>query len=83
MPKRVTKALFTKWASNPFTRGAYSAALPCRYIERERLGRPLAERVFFAGEALAGPLIQTAGGAFLSGEETAKKLAATLAGKKA
>jgi monoamine oxidase len=82
-PKRVTKALFTKWASNPLTRGAYAAALPCHYIERERLGRPLAERVFFAGEALAGPLIQTAGGAFLSGEETAKKLAATLAGKKA
>ncbi|MBV9991819.1 MAG: FAD-dependent oxidoreductase [Alphaproteobacteria bacterium] len=82
-PKRVTKALFTKWASNPLTRGAYAACLPGHYVEREKLGRPLAERVFFAGEALAGPLIQTAGGAFLSGEETATKVAAQLAGPRA
>jgi len=75
-PKRVSKALFTKWASNPLTRGAYAAALPGHFVERERLGRPLAERVFFAGEALAGPLIQTCGGAYLSGEATAKRLAA-------
>jgi len=78
-PKKVTKALLTKWASNPLTRGAYSAALPCHYVERERLGRPLADTVFFAGEALAGPLIQTAGGAYLSGEATAKSVAAMLA----
>src|SRR5579862_6083412 len=77
-PKKVTKALFTKWASNPLTRGAYSAALPCHYVERERLGRPLGDTVFFAGEALAGPLIQTAGGAYLSGEATAKSVAAKL-----
>lgn len=75
-PKRVTKALFTKWAGNPLTRGAYAAALPGHFVEREALGRPLAERVFFAGEALAGPLIQTCGGAYLSGEATAKRLAA-------
>ena len=78
----MTKALFTKWASNPLTRGAYSAALPCHYAERERLGRPLGDTVFFAGEALAGPLIQTAGGAYLSGEATAKKVAAALAAGK-
>lgn len=81
-PKKVTKALFTKWASNPLTRGAYAAALPGHFVEREKLGHPLAERVFFAGEALAGPLIQTAGGAFLSGEQTATKAAAQLAGGK-
>jgi len=78
----VTKALFTKWASNPLTRGAYAAAMPGHFPAREKLARPLAERVFFAGEALAGPLIQTAGGAFLSGEAAAKKIAATLAGRK-
>ncbi|HWA89270.1 MAG TPA: NAD(P)/FAD-dependent oxidoreductase [Rhizomicrobium sp.] len=81
-PKKVAKALLTKWAGNPLTRGAYSAALPGCFAEREKLGRPLAERVFFAGEALAGPLIQTAGGAFLSGEATATKLAASLAAPK-
>jgi monoamine oxidase len=81
-PKKVTKALFTKWAGNPFTRGAYAAALPGDFVAREKLGRPLAERVYFAGEALAGPLIQTAGGAFLSGETTATTVAAVLAGPK-
>jgi monoamine oxidase len=78
VPGKVTKALFTKWASNPLTLGAYAAARPCHYKARAALGRPLDERVFFAGEALAGPLIQTAGGAFLSGEETAKTVATML-----
>jgi monoamine oxidase len=64
------------------TRGAYAAAQPGDFVAREKLGRPLAERVHFAGEALAGPLIQTAGGAFLSGETTAKTVAAALAGPK-
>lgn len=81
-PRRVTKALLTPWASNPLTRGAYSAARPGHFAARKQLGLPLEERVYFAGEALAGPLIQTAGGAFLSGEETAKKVAAVLAGPK-
>ena len=67
---------------NPLTRGAYAAAGPGHFSARAMLARPLAERVFFAGEALAGPLIQTAGGAFLSGEATAKKVADTLAGSR-
>jgi monoamine oxidase len=82
-PKKVTKALFTKWASNPLTRGAYSAAMPGHYAARAALARPLDEQVFFAGEALAGDLIQTAGGAFLSGEEAADEVADALAGAKA
>lgn len=71
-PRKVTKGTMTTWASNPWTRGAYAAASPGRYAAREELGRPLADRVFFAGEALAGGLIQTCGGAFLSGQATAQ-----------
>jgi monoamine oxidase len=82
-PKKVAKALFTKWASNPLTRGAYSAALPGHYKARGELALPLDEQVFFAGEALAGDLIQTAGGAFLSGEEAADDVADMLAHAKA
>jgi monoamine oxidase len=81
-PKKVVRGLFTDWAMNPLTRGAYASALPGHSTERETLGLPLDGRVFFAGEALAGPLIQTCGGAFLSGRETAQYAADTLARRK-
>jgi monoamine oxidase len=81
-PKRVTKALLTDWASNPLTRGAYSAALPGHAAERVELARPLADRLFFAGEALAGPFVQTCGGAYVSGLEVAEDVGAILAGRK-
>ena len=69
---RVVKADFTRWASNPWVRGAYSAALPGKFASRAEIARPIADRVFFAGEAMAGPFAQTSGGAVLSGEATAK-----------
>ncbi|HYC67863.1 NAD(P)/FAD-dependent oxidoreductase [Brevundimonas sp.] len=75
----VVKGGLTPWASNPWTRGAYAAASPGRYGAREILGRPVGDRIFFAGEALAGGLIQTCGGAFRSGEATARAVARTLA----
>lgn len=68
----VVKGALTPWASHPWTRGAYAAAMPGRYGAREILARPIADRVFFAGEALADGLIQTCGGAFLSGEAAAR-----------
>lgn len=76
---QVVKGALTPWASNPWTRGAYAAASPGRYAAREALARPVGDRVFFAGEALAGGLIQTCGGAWLSGERTAAQVAAVLA----
>ena len=69
---RVVKADFTRWASNPWVRGAYSAALPGKFAARAEIARPIADRLFFAGEAMAGPFTQTSGGAVLSGEATAK-----------
>lgn len=75
----VVKGGLTPWASNPWTRGAYAAASPGRYGAREALGRPVGDRIFFAGEALAGGLIQTCGGAFRSGERAARAVRAALA----
>lgn len=75
----VVKGGLTPWASNPWTRGAYAAASPGRYRAREALGRPVGDRIFFAGEALAGGLIQTCGGAFRSGEAAARAVRAVLA----
>lgn len=78
-PKAVERGSMTRWASNPWTRGAYAASTPGRYAARTELARPLADRVFFAGEALAGGLIQTCGGAFLSGQAAAQAVHRTLA----
>ena len=77
-PGKVDKGLLTRWASNPWTRGAYAAARPGHYASRAELARPFANRVFFAGEALAEGLIQTCGGAFKSGVKTARQVHAAL-----
>jgi monoamine oxidase len=72
--KHVVRGDLSRWASNPWVRGAYSAARPGRTVARRELGRPLANRVFFAGEALAGEFAQTCGGAALSGQATAREV---------
>jgi monoamine oxidase len=54
--------------------GAGAAGLG-RAAARKTLMRPVAERIWFAGEALAGPLMQTCGGARLSGEDVAMRIA--------
>ena len=72
--KHVVKGELSRWASNPWVRGAYSAARPGRTVARRELGRPVANRLFFAGEALAGEFAQTVGGASLSGQHTANEV---------
>jgi monoamine oxidase len=72
--KAVKKGAMTAWGSERWTRGAYAAARPGRAGARRTLKRPVAERIWFAGEALAGPLMQTCGGARLSGERTALRM---------
>lgn len=69
--KHVLKGELSRWASNPWVRGAYSAARPGRTAARGELERPVADRVFFAGEAFGREFAQTAGGAMLSGRRTA------------
>ncbi|MCL4781965.1 MAG: FAD-dependent oxidoreductase [Bryobacterales bacterium] len=73
--KYFVKGSFTKWASDPWALGAYAAATPGNANAREGLRRPLADRVFFAGEACAPRWTQTCGGAALSGIETAEMVA--------
>jgi len=61
----------TGWAENPWTYGAYAAAVPGHYGARDELAKPVGGRVFFAGEAVAMPYQQLCGGAFLSGQAVA------------
>ncbi|MGE0341365.1 MAG: flavin monoamine oxidase family protein, partial [Xanthobacteraceae bacterium] len=72
--KHIRKADFTQWPRNPWIRGAYSAALPGHFSARAALKRPLAEKVYFAGEAVAGEFTQTCGGAVLTGAEIANEI---------
>lgn len=76
--KHVGRAMMTDWGGERFVRGAYAAARPGKAASRAKLMEPVAGRIYFAGEALAGPLIQTCGGARLSGEAVARKVAAEL-----
>lgn len=77
--RAVTAGTMTNWSAERHVRGAYAAARPGKAQAREVLARPVGERIWFAGEALAGGLKQTAGGARLSGEAVAGKVALWLA----
>jgi monoamine oxidase len=78
--KHIGRAAMTNWGGERFVRGAYAAARPGKATARAVLAEPVAERIYFAGEALAGPLIQTCGGARLSGEAVARQVIAQLTG---
>ncbi|MFD2855901.1 FAD-dependent oxidoreductase [Seohaeicola zhoushanensis] len=75
---RIGRSLMTNWGGERLTRGAYAAARPGKAAARQTLAQPVGDRIWFAGEALAGPLIQTAGGARLSGEAAAREVIAQL-----
>jgi monoamine oxidase len=64
----------TDWGANPYARGAYAAARPGCAAARKTLMEPVGNRIFFAGEALGGSLVQTCAGARLSGEAAALKV---------
>ena len=73
--KQVGRSMMTNWGAEPTVRGAYAAARPGKAGARDVLAAPVDERVFFAGEALGGPLIQTCAGARLAGESVVQAIA--------
>jgi len=77
--RHIGKGAMTGWAGERWVRGAYAAARPGKAEARAALARPVAGRIWFAGEALAGGLIQTAAGARLSGAAVGAEVAASLA----
>jgi monoamine oxidase len=68
------------WWTDPYARGSYSVARPGHLAARLALRQPVAERVWFAGEATAGGGAMTVGGATLEGERAAREVLKTLAG---
>jgi monoamine oxidase len=73
--RAIRKGTMTNWSANRHVRGGYAAARPGKAHAREVLKDPVGERIWFAGEALAGGLKQTAAGARLSGEAVAGQVA--------
>jgi len=78
--KHFVKAHMSGWANNPLTLGASAAARPGKATARDALADPLGDRVFFAGEAMAGGYIALISGAHLSGDKVARAVIKTLGG---
>ena len=71
-----TDALVTRWGSDPWTHGSYSYVPVGSSFERyAALGKPIGDRVFFAGEATDPDHPATVHGAFLSGVRAAREIA--------
>lgn len=71
--KHFDKGAATAWATDPFSRGAYSHCLPGRFGARAILTRPVGDRLVFAGEHTEQSAYGTLHGAHLSGLRAARQ----------
>ena len=69
----------TSWASDPWSLGAFSTALPGRAYARRAYARPIDDRLFFAGDAASIAAFGSAHGAYETGVTAAADLARALA----
>jgi monoamine oxidase len=72
--RKIRASLTSSWVSDPFSMGSYSAALPGKAHLREQLNRPIADRIYFAGEASSVNHFGTVHGAWHSAVETAERM---------
>jgi monoamine oxidase len=75
---RLRPLVATSWASDPYSRGAFSYARPGGADGRAALAEPQDERLFFAGEACSTDAFSTAHGAYATGIVAAESALATL-----
>lgn len=69
----------TRWSRDPFAHGSYSTnAVGSTRADRKALGRPVGERLFFAGEATEPDYSSTVHGAYRSGLRAARQVGAVL-----
>jgi len=72
-PRHLTLLASSSWATDAHALGSYSYAKPGFADMRAVLAAPVAERVFFAGEACSRARYSTAHGAFQTGYEAAEQ----------
>jgi len=70
--KAIGRKRATRWNSEPYALGAWSAAVPGSQFARRQLLEPIADDVWYAGEAAHENLWGTVGGAWESGERAAE-----------
>ena len=80
LARRIRRSTATAWVGDPWARGSYSAARPGFAHCRTVLAQPVAERVFFAGDACTIDTFGAIHGAWASGVEAARRIAAALGG---
>jgi monoamine oxidase len=68
----------TRWNADPYALGAWSAAVPGSQFVRRQFMDPIADGVWYAGEAAHETLWGTVGGAWESGERAADAVLAHL-----
>jgi monoamine oxidase len=73
---RLKAARVADWVSDPWSEGAYSVALPGRAGARSMLAEPVADRIFFAGEATSGGAATVGGAMTVGGATIAGRIAA-------
>jgi monoamine oxidase len=81
--KTIGRSHATRWDSEPWTRGAWSAAAPGGASARRVLMEPVADAIWFAGEAAHETLWGTVGGAWESGERAANAVLQKLGPRRA
>jgi len=69
--KTIGRKHATRWNSEPYALGAWSAAVPGSAFARRQFFDPIADNVWYAGEAAHETLWGTVGGAWESGERAA------------
>ena len=72
---RITATIHSDWANEAYIRGAYAAAKPGQADRRADLSTPIADRLFFAGEATSPGFYSTCHGAWETGEAAAREVA--------
>jgi len=70
----------SRWSQDPLSLGGWSVARPGRASARVALRAPVAERLWFAGEATSVELWGTVGGAWLEGQRVAAEIRRHLQG---
>ncbi|MGH2614232.1 MAG: flavin monoamine oxidase family protein [Thermomicrobiales bacterium] len=76
--RQIVASTATRWASEPYIRGAYAAAIPGQADRREALRQPLDDRLFFAGEATSPEFFTTCHGAWETGIAATREVARVL-----
>lgn len=71
MRRRLEAVAVSNWGVDPWSRGAYSHALPGHAGDRAKLRTAVEDRIFLAGEATAPVYYGTAHGAWMEGERAA------------